>query len=70
MRFVVHEHFARTHHFDFRLEHAGVYKSWAVPNGPPTEPGVRRLAVQVDDHDLAFGDFDGDIPKEIGRAHV
>ncbi len=42
MKFVVHEHFARNHHFDFRLEKDGVLKSWAVPKGLPEEAGVRR----------------------------
>lgn len=51
-RFVVHEHYATTHHFDLRLEGAGVLWSWAVPKGLPTHPSANRLAVRVDDHDL------------------
>ena len=61
-RFVIQENHARTHHFDFRLEKDGVFKSWAIPKGLPDQPGVRRLAVQVEDHDLAFGDLEGTIP--------
>ena len=51
--FVLHEHGKPRHHFDLRLEENGVLRSWAVPKGLPDEPGANRLAVSVDDHDLA-----------------
>ena len=50
--FVLHEHHRPRHHFDLRLEEAGVLRSWAVPRGLPREPGENRLAVAVSDHDL------------------
>ena len=70
-RFVIQQHHARTLHYDFRLEHGGVFKSWALPKGMPTEPGVQRLAIETADHDLAFGDFEGTIPPgEYGAGTI
>ena len=61
--FVIQDHHARSHHYDFRLEHKGVLKSWAVPKGVPTQTGQKNLAIETEDHPMEHAEVEGVMGK-------
>ena len=70
-RFSIQKHVASHLHWDLRLEREGILKSWAIPKEPPNIKGVRRLAIEVEDHSFSFIDFEGNIPEgEYGAGTI